>query len=84
MSPLVEPTPSPRSPDHPCRIDDLAYPNVNDWYLDHQGLFPITMAHALSLYESRHGCTFAQAFTALLDSGAIVLIEPEETPEPSG
>ena len=68
---------SPRSPDHRCRTDDLAYPDVHAWWLDHQGRVPITMAHALSQYCKRHGCTFAEAFTALLDRGAIVLIEPE-------
>lgn len=68
-----------RSPDHRCRTDDLGYPNVYAWWLDHQGRVPITMAHALSQYIKRHGCTFAEAYTAMLDRGAIVLIEPTTT-----
>jgi hypothetical protein len=67
-----------RSPDHRCRTDDLAYPDVWAWWLDHQGRVPITMAHGLSQYVKHHGCTFGEAFSALVDRGAIVLIEPED------
>lgn len=71
--------PRPRSsPDHRCRIDDPKYENVWEWWEDHQGKVPITMAHALSQYRQRHGCTFGEAYQALVDRGAIVLIGPGE------
>ena len=78
MSPSTEPARPARSPDHRCRIDDLAYPNVHEWYLDHRGRVPIQMAHGLSQYIKRHECTFAEAFTALVNGGAIVLVESKD------
>ncbi|HEY4632967.1 MAG TPA: hypothetical protein VIH00_03535 [Candidatus Limnocylindrales bacterium] len=76
--------PKPRGlpPDHHCRTDDMAYENVTAWYEDHVGRVPIQMAHSLSVYIRKHDCTFAEAYQALIDRGAIILLddEPETTP----
>ena len=60
---------------HVCRVDDLAYESVGAWYTDHRGRVPIQAAHALTREMQTRGCTFAEAFTALVDRGAIILIE---------
>lgn len=75
--PVIESLRPTRGPDHRCRVDDLAYEDVHDWWLDHQGRVPITMAHALSEHRRRHGSTFAEAFQVLVDRGAIVLFESD-------
>jgi hypothetical protein len=45
---------------------------------------PIQMAMGLDRYTKAHGRTFAEAYQALLDRGAIILIaeEAEEPDEP--
>ena len=64
-------------PDHHCRTDDLAYESVGDWYADHRGRVPVVMAWKLSEFQHEHGGTFAEAFQAFLDRGAIILIEED-------
>jgi hypothetical protein len=61
-------------PGHVCRTDDLGYPTVTAWYVAHQGKVPIQAAHALDVYIRTHDCTFAEAFQALVDRGAIILV----------
>ena len=65
-------------PGHLCRVDDLAYDSVSDWFDDHHGRVPIQAAAALDRYVRTPGCTFAEAFTALTGQrGPIILIERE-------
>jgi hypothetical protein len=66
-------------PDHDCRRDDPRYPSVGAWWEDHRGRVPIQMAAGLDRYVREHGVSFGEAFQALLDRGAIVLIR--EQPE---
>ena len=33
-------------PGHRCRVDDLAYDSVSDWYRDHIGHVPVQAAAA--------------------------------------
>ncbi len=68
-------------PGHRCRVDDLAYTKLSDWYVDHHGYVPIQAAHALSRYMRGHGCTFAEAFVALTNGWPIILIEPDTEPD---
>jgi hypothetical protein len=63
--------------EHNCRVDDPKYKSVSEWYANHQGRVPVVMAWRLSRYVKEHGCTFGDAYTALLDRGAIILIEEE-------
>ena len=64
-------------PGHNCRVDDLAYPDVHAWYRDHRGHVPVQAAGALDARIRATGCTFAEAFEALLSPrGPIVLIGP--------
>jgi hypothetical protein len=67
---------NPLSPDHRCRIDDLAYTTVSKWFDDHRGRVPIQAPWALDRYIKAYGCTFAEAWTALTaPDGPIILIE---------
>jgi hypothetical protein len=50
---------------HHCRVDDLTYTNVHDWYRDHVGHVPVQAAAGLDRYMRAHGCTFAEAFITL-------------------
>jgi hypothetical protein len=67
------------STDHRCRVDDPEYATVGAWYEDHRGRVPIEMARGLSSYIKEHDCSFRVAYTALLESGAIILLEEEPT-----
>jgi hypothetical protein len=61
-----------------CRVDDLAYTTVSDWYNDHHGRVPIQAAAGLDRYMKAKGCTLAEAFAALSGTGGpIILIEKE-------
>ena len=62
-------------PGHRCRVDDLRYESVGAWFEDHRGRVPIQAAAALDRYSRDHGCSFAEAFTALTNGGPIILIE---------
>lgn len=64
-------------PGHRCRVDDLGYQSVSTWFEGHRGRVPIQAAAGLDRYIRNHGCTFAEAFTALTNGGPIILIEPE-------
>ena len=68
-------------PDHQCRVDDLRYASVSAWYIDHRGRVPIQAAIGLSRYVKENGCTFAEAFSALIGRGALILIKGEPGPE---
>ena len=64
-------------PGHRCRVDDLAYTSVGDWFADHRGRMPIQAAAGLDRYMKAHGCTFAEAFAVLTGPGGpLILIEP--------
>ena len=54
------------------------YSTVGDWWEDYRGHVPIQMAHGLSRYMDKHGCSFAEAYRALRGAGAIVEIDPPE------
>lgn len=59
-----------------CRVDDLSYTSVGDWYADHRGRVPIRAAAALDRYIKAHGCSFGEAFATLSGPGGpIILIE---------
>jgi hypothetical protein len=76
--PLIERTQGSLSPGHRCRVDDLAYESISDWWRDHQGRVPIQAAAGLDRYMKATGSTFAQAFAALSGKGGpIILIEDE-------
>jgi hypothetical protein len=63
-------------PDHDCRVDDLTYRSVSEWFQDHHGRVPIQAAAGLDRYMRDHGCTFAEAFKALSGPrGPIILIK---------
>jgi hypothetical protein len=51
-------------PGHPCRVDDLAYESVTDWFHDHYGRVPIQAAVGLDQHKKRTGSIFAEAFKA--------------------
>jgi len=66
--------------DHVCRTDDLAYTTVDAWLEDHRGRVPLQAAVGLSQYRKRHGCTFAEAWTALIaPGGPIILLDDDPT-----
>ena len=73
---VVKPLPA----GHHCRTDDLAYTSVSDWFADHAGHVPLQVPAALAEYVRRHGCSFAEAFTALTSGGPIILIGPPDAP----
>jgi hypothetical protein len=76
--PSIERTPGSLPPGHRCRVDDLAYETVSDWFNDHHGRVPIQAAAGLDRYIKATGSTFAEAFTALSSKGGpIILIEPQ-------
>jgi hypothetical protein len=76
--PSIERTPGSLPPGHRCRVDDLTYESVSDWFNDHQGRVPIQAAAGLDRYIRATGSTFAEAFTALSGKGGqIILIEEE-------
>jgi hypothetical protein len=61
---------------HRCRVDDLAYTSVGDWYADHRGRVPIQAAAGLDHYIKQHGSAFAEAFAALSGPGGpLILLE---------
>jgi hypothetical protein len=66
-------------PNHRCRVDDLAYASVSDWFGDHVGRVPIQAAAALTAHMKAYECSFAEAFTALTNGGPIILIERERS-----
>ena len=66
---------------HRCRVDDLAYTTVSDWFNDHHGRVPIQAAAGLDRHMKRTGCTFAEAFAALSGKGGpMILIEEAQDP----
>ena len=74
---MSKPLPS----EHRCRVDDLAYTTVGEWFEDHHGRVPIQAAAGLSRYMKAHGCSFGEAWTALTaPDGPIILIEKEPPP----
>jgi hypothetical protein len=78
--PSIERTPGSLPPGHRCRVDDLAYTSVSDWFIDHHGRVPIQAAAGLDRCIKATGSTFAEAFTALTGKGGpIILIEEETT-----
>ena len=64
-------------PDHLCSRDDPKYLTVSDWYRHHIGRVPIIMAWKLSQRIKTTGETFAEAWTAMVGGGSIILIEPD-------
>jgi hypothetical protein len=71
---------TPLPPEHHCRVDDLAYTTVGEWFEDHHGRVPIHAAAGLSRYMKVHGCTFAEAYTALTAPGGPIILIDEEPP----
>lgn len=53
------------------------YSSVSEWFADYRGFVPIQMAHGLSRYIERNNCSFADAYRALRDGGAIIEINDE-------
>ena len=51
--PLIERTPGSLPPGHRCRVDDLAYTSVSDWFNDHYGRVPIQAAAGLDRHIRR-------------------------------
>ena len=77
--PSIERIPGSLPPGHRCRVDDLAYESVSDWFNDHRGRVPIQAAAGLDRYIKATGATFAEAFAALSGNGGpIILIEAEK------
>ena len=68
----------PLEPNHVCRRDDPKYETVSDWYRHHVGRVPITMAWKLDQRIKATGETFAEAWTAMVGVGSIVLVEPDD------
>ena len=62
-------------PGHVCRRDDLTYESVFAWYRDQR--VPTAAARALSQLIRRHNLTFAEPCTALVSSGALVMLDDE-------
>ena len=63
-------------PGHVCRIYDLAYQSVGEWFQAHRGRVPVQAAGWLRGYMKRHNCTFAEAFAAgTSPSGPIIMID---------
>jgi hypothetical protein len=77
--PSIERTLGSLPPGHRCRVDDLAYTSVSDWFNDHQGRVPIQAAAALDRYMERTGSTFAEAFAALSGKGGPIILIDEES-----
>ena len=76
--PSIERTTGSLPPGHRCRVDDLAYRSVSDWFNDHHGRVPIQAAAGLDRYITATGATFAEAFTALTgEHGPIILVEED-------
>jgi hypothetical protein len=67
--------PPPLGPDHVCRRDDPGYDSVGAWYEAHRGRVPIQAAMALDRLVRDRGLTFAEAFRALVDRGALILLD---------
>ena len=65
-------------PGHRCRVDDLAYTSVSDWYNDHHGRVPIQAAAGLDRYMRATDATFAEAFVALSRKGGPLMVLEEE------
>jgi len=59
---------------HDCRIDDLAYETVQDWWDAHRGRVPIQAAAWLSRYMRTHNCTFAVAVAAATGTGGPLIL----------
>jgi hypothetical protein len=77
--PIIERAWGSLPPGHRCRVDDLAYETVSDWFNDHLGRVPIQAAAGLDRYIKAKGCTFAEAFAALSGTGGpIILLEKAE------
>ena len=76
----IERTPGSLPPGHRCRVDDLAYASVSDWFTDHRGRVPIQAAAGLDRYMRAKGCTFAEAFMALSGKGGPMILIEEERP----
>jgi hypothetical protein len=74
----VERTPGSLPPGHRCRLDDLAYSSVSDWYRDHHARVPIQAAAGLDRYIKARGCTFAEAYAALSGEGGPIIPLEEE------
>jgi hypothetical protein len=71
-------TPETLPPGHRCRVDDLAYASLSDWFRDHRGHVPIQASAGLDRYIKATGSTFAEAFAALSRKGGpIILIEEQ-------
>jgi hypothetical protein len=69
-------TPGTLPPGHRCRVDDLAYASLSDWFRDHRGHVPIQAVPGLDRYINATCCTFAEAFSTLsAKGGPIILIE---------
>lgn len=75
--------PAPADPDPSIRarkpLDELrdppTYSSVGEWYRDYRGYVPIQMAQGLDRYMHRTGATFAEAYAALRDAGAIIELD---------
>ena len=70
--PTIERTPGSLPPGHRCRVDDLAYASVSDWFNDHHGRVPIQAAGGLDQYIKATGSTFAALSRK---GGPIILME---------
>ncbi|MGH7691657.1 MAG: hypothetical protein ACREOA_02995 [Candidatus Dormibacteria bacterium] len=80
-APALQPGQAVLPPGHNCRVDDLAYDSVGEWYRAHQGRVPVQAAAGLSHYVQQHGCSFADAFRTLTEPGGpIVLVSGPGAP----
>lgn len=61
-------------PGHICRIDDLAYQSVGEWFEAHKGRVPVQAAGWLGGYMKEHQCTFAEAFAAATGQGGPMIM----------
>jgi hypothetical protein len=75
--PSNQPTWGSLPPGHRCRVDDLAYASVSDWFNDHHGRVPIQAAAGLDPYIKATGSTFAEAFAALSRKGGPIILMEE-------
>jgi hypothetical protein len=82
MSSNDEPYARSLPPGHRCRVDDLAYDSVSDWYRDHIGHVPVQAAAALGRLTHGDGTSFPDAYRLLLKRGAIILSDPAADGEP--
>jgi hypothetical protein len=76
--PSIERTPGSLPPGHRCRVDDLAYESVSDWFTDHRGRVPIQAAIGLDRNIKATGSTFAEAFVALSGKGGPIIMLDDE------